>query len=328
MNFFAERLRGSRPLQFTDLRNVQAADDASVSDDGSDVRKANYTQPAIKKSVSSARFGHANLTRKLSDSEFAIRKSALALDLERLQENKENIAQLTRQGSGIAPAMLSSRSSQQDDRFSTSRCTTARSEAPVSARLGPVVQEASYSLPTSRQASYDNLVLESVSSPDSSISMSSARTSGGAPSAPYQGNSLHKDRSWKSDPEVDAVQQGEDGVEEEEEEDMVEFVFSKARHNRVEDLMAALEKGFDINARDKFGNALIHICAQNNNTKLFSMLLKKFPNLNINAKNLKLMTALDYAQKYNFSRLSELLLAKGAMSGTPGESAMRASRFR
>lgn len=96
----------------------------------------------------------------------------------------------------------------------------------------------------------------------------------------------------------------------------ISTMFSKARHFRNEFVLEAVTSGLlDINERDIDGNALLHICAQNNNRKLASMLLKAELNADINLRNNKALTPLDYCDKYGFVKMRDWLVSKGARHG-------------
>ena len=110
----------------------------------------------------------------------------------------------------------------------------------------------------------------------------------------------------------------ENDLQEEDEENYEEInrIFSKARHNHIDFFMDLLPSGkFDCNKRDAYGNNIIHICAQNNNRKLAALIHQYYPGVQVSAKNNKLMTPLDYSDKYGFDRVSDWLISKGAMSG-------------
>lgn len=104
-----------------------------------------------------------------------------------------------------------------------------------------------------------------------------------------------------------------DSYEADEEE--IESVFSKVRHNRAEAVIAAIQEGFDANTTDAFGNTMLHVCAQNNHRKLASILFQAFPTINVNAMNHKGLTPLDYAEKYGFQQVASWLVSVGAVQG-------------
>jgi hypothetical protein len=106
----------------------------------------------------------------------------------------------------------------------------------------------------------------------------------------------------------------------------IEAVFSKARHNRAEAVVAAVHQGFDVNSVDSYGNTILHVCAQNNHRKLASILVQRFPSINLNAENLKGLTPLDYADKYGFHKVASWLVSAGAVNGA--QAAHAASRMR
>ena len=97
-------------------------------------------------------------------------------------------------------------------------------------------------------------------------------------------------------------------------EDEIELLFSKLRHNRIAYVKEALREGFDIQSTDCRGNTMLHICAQNDNKKIASTLLKL--GCNVNKENKKGLTALDFAHMYRFQTLAELLSDFGADFGS------------
>jgi hypothetical protein len=103
------------------------------------------------------------------------------------------------------------------------------------------------------------------------------------------------------------------GTENEDEEN-VEMLFSKLRHNRVAYVKEALQAGTDINTVDNRGNSLLHICAQNDNKKMAALMIKL--GCRINRENKKGLTALDYALMYKFTDLVEQLSEAGGVVGT------------
>eukprot|EP01031_Cornospumella_fuschlensis_P026895 gene26895-32502_t len=121
--------------------------------------------------------------------------------------------------------------------------------------------------------------------------------------------------------QVDTTEYTQSYEEEQEEEDKddesIERVFSKTRHNRVEEVLRELEQGFDLDTRDQFGNTLLHICAQNNHVKLAKKIFQTYPHVGVSARNLKLLSPLDYAEKYRFDKMQALLLSWGAEHGVP-----------
>lgn len=103
------------------------------------------------------------------------------------------------------------------------------------------------------------------------------------------------------------------------ENDYLEQIFSKARHNHGPVVLEAIRKGFDVNSIDSNGNTLMHICAQNNHRKLAVSILQNFPSCTVGLANFKGLTPLDYSQKYGFEKMSAWLTSIssiGAISGT------------
>jgi hypothetical protein len=90
--------------------------------------------------------------------------------------------------------------------------------------------------------------------------------------------------------------------------ELIATVFSKARHNHMDYILQKItQEQFNTNAKDEYGNTLLHICAQNNHRKLAQLILKHSPNTNIYTKNHKGFTALDYCEKYGFLKMYDWL---------------------
>lgn len=95
--------------------------------------------------------------------------------------------------------------------------------------------------------------------------------------------------------------------------EVIDDVFSKARHNHLEQVFTAIYNGFDLTSIDRNGNTILHICAQNNRKKIASMVIQY--GCNINANNYKNLTALDYCETYQFAKMADWLISKGAVNG-------------
>ncbi len=110
----------------------------------------------------------------------------------------------------------------------------------------------------------------------------------------------------------------EDAKPEDDDFEMREVLFSKIRHGH-KDWVSQYIKGQnkDVNkgswARDGKGNTMLHVAVQNNHKKLASLLLKA--GVNVNRTNKKGMTALDYAEMYNFHPLAEFLMLNNGVNG-------------
>jgi ankyrin repeat protein len=62
------------------------------------------------------------------------------------------------------------------------------------------------------------------------------------------------------------------GVDEDEEtlRELIATVFSKARDNHMDCILQKITQGhFNTNAKNEYGNTLLHICAQNNHLETF-----------------------------------------------------------
>jgi ankyrin repeat protein len=86
---------------------------------------------------------------------------------------------------------------------------------------------------------------------------------------------------------------------------------SLCRNNKIEQLedFFALE-AFSIDERDEYGNALIHVGAQNGNKKIIKMLLRN--GAFINAQNSNGQTPLHFCFAFGYKDLGEYLISKGA----------------
>lgn len=81
-------------------------------------------------------------------------------------------------------------------------------------------------------------------------------------------------------------------------------------HGNLEITEYLIEKGADVNARNRNSDTPLHLAAMNGNVDIAKILLKH--NADVNAKNNEGKTALDYATNNNHQELVELLLAHGA----------------
>jgi ankyrin repeat protein len=123
-------------------------------------------------------------------------------------------------------------------------------------------------------------------------------------------------RVGRSPEVIDVIEDFSCGVDHEQ--DDLEMIFSKVRHNRIDYIEQIMqEESFSALRTDRNGNTMLHVCAQNNNRKIASLLLDsaKHVRSNINAVNLKGLTSLDYAEKYGFEKLAIYLVGKGAHKG-------------
>ena len=94
---------------------------------------------------------------------------------------------------------------------------------------------------------------------------------------------------------------------------LVEQLFSKVRHNRIEEVKKMLDEGTNMKIKDSNGNSLLHICAQNNLKKMANLVLKY--GADINAENKKGITALDYCDNYHFEKLGDWFVQNGGDNG-------------
>ena len=116
-------------------------------------------------------------------------------------------------------------------------------------------------------------------------------------------------------------QKDDEGLEERPEDDELEtreILFSKIRHGHrdwVSNYIKSQSTGLKKKpwARDDKGNTMLHVAVQNNHKKIASLLLKA--GVNVNSVNKKGMTALDYAEMYNFHPLAEFLMLNDGVNG-------------
>ena len=87
--------------------------------------------------------------------------------------------------------------------------------------------------------------------------------------------------------------------------------FSFVRHNRYEAIEAIIQQESGIlEARDEFGNNMLHVACQNDHRRIAKLLLKN--GINVNDQNLAGNTPLHYCFQYNFLHLSDYLISHGA----------------
>ena len=87
-------------------------------------------------------------------------------------------------------------------------------------------------------------------------------------------------------------------------------IFSLARHSRLAELKAVLEHGVDPNSRDKAGNTVLIVAAQNGNKSIVKTALRH--GAIINMTNCVGNTALHFANEFKYEKLAAYLLSKGA----------------
>ena len=88
-------------------------------------------------------------------------------------------------------------------------------------------------------------------------------------------------------------------------------IFSLARHNKVAELAAALQRGaLLVDRRDVHGNTVLMIACQNGHKNAAKAALRK--NADLNAQNDTGNTALHFCYAYGFKSLADYLVGKGA----------------
>ena len=92
-----------------------------------------------------------------------------------------------------------------------------------------------------------------------------------------------------------------------------EEIFSKIRHNRLEEVGDLLRSGVPLNLRDRFGNTMLAIACQNGLKRMSKLLLRQ--GADINATNYKGNTPLMFCFTYGYGdTLGQYLMSKGADS--------------
>ncbi|KAJ1428047.1 hypothetical protein B484DRAFT_450061 [Ochromonadaceae sp. CCMP2298] len=194
------------------------------------------------------------------------------------------------------------------NQFSSNRASAQPTAQPTHPTQGPASPSATSTRAPSTVSAQSASASDNRDSRDSSDNrFSTSRVAGaGSKSASSSSKSIREDDHEESEAEAEAELTGRD---------LVDFVFSKARHNHSQAVFHALHSGFDINSRDANGNTLLHICCQNNRRKLLATLMEQHA-CDLNAKNSKALTALDFSDKYGFCKMSQFLASQGAVHGS------------
>ena len=87
-------------------------------------------------------------------------------------------------------------------------------------------------------------------------------------------------------------------------------IFSLARHGRFPELEYLLQMGVDPNSKDKHGNTILIIGAQNGNKSIVKLALRHGALLNMS--NCMGNSALHFAVVFNYTKVKDYLLQKGA----------------
>ena len=87
-------------------------------------------------------------------------------------------------------------------------------------------------------------------------------------------------------------------------------IFSYARHGYYKELEKLFLEGVNPDSKDKYGNTLLIISAQNNNKKILKICLRY--GAQINMQNLMGNTALHFAKEYGYDEIFVYLIRKGA----------------
>ena len=87
-------------------------------------------------------------------------------------------------------------------------------------------------------------------------------------------------------------------------------IFSFARHGHYKELEKLFLEGINPDSKDKYGNTLLIISAQNNNKRILKICLRY--GAQINMQNIMGNTALHFAKEYGYDDIFEYLIKKGA----------------
>jgi ankyrin repeat protein len=91
----------------------------------------------------------------------------------------------------------------------------------------------------------------------------------------------------------------------------VQDIFSLARHNRIREVTALLDRGIPVDIQDKFGNTILIVASQNGLKRMAKLALRR--GCDIDARNLKGNTALHFCHAYGYGAgLGAYLVDKGA----------------
>lgn len=93
--------------------------------------------------------------------------------------------------------------------------------------------------------------------------------------------------------------------------DLVENVFSFARHNRVDDIERLLARGIPPDVRDEYGNTVLIVACQNGHKRVAKAALRY--GADINALNARGNSGLHFCFAYGYGdTLGQYLISKGA----------------
>ena len=87
-------------------------------------------------------------------------------------------------------------------------------------------------------------------------------------------------------------------------------IFSYARHGKINQLKQIFELGIDPNSKDKYGNTILIIGAQNGNKAIVKLALRF--GAQVNMTNCMGNSALHFCVEYGYLKLRDYLIKKGA----------------
>jgi len=87
-------------------------------------------------------------------------------------------------------------------------------------------------------------------------------------------------------------------------------IFSLARFGKFQQLKKIFDMGVDPNSRDKFGNTILIVGAQNGNKSIVKLALRYGGHINLT--NCQGNTAVHFCVEFGYKDLSEYLVSKGA----------------
>eukprot|EP00904_Undaria_pinnatifida_P012818 jgi/Undpi1/8667/HiC_scaffold_25.g11132.m1 len=103
--------------------------------------------------------------------------------------------------------------------------------------------------------------------------------------------------------------------------DLVEDIFSYARHNRVEDLERMMDNGVPADVRDDHGNTILIVACQNGHKRALKAALRR--GADINATNARGNTALHFCHAFGYGNtLGRYLVDKGASASIRNRTGM------
>ena len=135
------------------------------------------------------------------------------------------------------------------------------------------------------------------------------------PQGSFEGyNSQYMDENapagWNQPPAAPKDSSQADKFSEKERNQVIISLFSKVRHNRVDEVGEIFDMGIPVDVQDENGNTPLHIACQNGRTKIVRLCVERKGNLN--AQNDSGQTPLHFCAAYGYHKLGGYLIAEGA----------------